>query len=165
MTDVETCLPPIILKYRTRLASIWLARSRATASNAMKVMMGATSITVHSASSAELLLRFDWSGETMIVETAEPGRLYKFADLDASLTFINAILLNSAHVLSEPHSLAPVSLMDEAFWRLNSTRKAKSAGTETKQKAKPGRTTDGPTPRAIPMDTASMAPWVGAWAR
>ena len=72
MTNVETCLSPIVLKYRTKLASIWLAKSRARASDAMKVMIGATSITVHSVSNAEFLLRVDWGGETIIVDTAEP---------------------------------------------------------------------------------------------
>jgi len=163
MANVEAHPLAIIQKYRTRLASTWLARFRVTAAPAIRAMIGQTSITVHSANSAELLLRFEWGGEIIIVETAEPCRLYEFASLDASLPFIDAVLLHSAYALMEPDSLAPASLMDEAFWQVISKKEVAARGTPTNQKVKLRSPGGAASPRATTMDTAAMGSWVSAW--
>ena len=164
MPDVETAPPPIILKYRTRLASIWLARSRATASPTMKLMIGGNSITVHSAGSAELLLRFDWSDELILVETTEPNRRHEFADLEASLTFIDAVMFNWVDALSELGSLAPAFLRDDVFWQGNSAHELTAEKAQPIQKSKSRRAGRTTIPLATAMDTAAMESWVGAWA-
>lgn len=89
---------------RTRAVSVWLARSRVTASCEMKAMMGKNRVTIHSATGGGLLFSLDWSGLLVVVASGELESPYRFHDLKSAITFFDAVLLSHVSGPSDSQS-------------------------------------------------------------
>ena len=94
----------VLLQSRTRAASVWLARSRVTASNVMKAMMGKDRVTIHSAIGGRIVFSLDWSGPLIVIQGDGIQSPYRFHDLRSAIAFFDAALLNHAAGPSEPCS-------------------------------------------------------------
>ena len=101
----KTQLTPESLRRRTRLASDWLSKSQITESCIVKALIGEGFITIHSATDGQLLIRLDWHEQVVAIKTSFPHELYRFFDLKAALTFVDAIVQSSVHDFDEPQSL------------------------------------------------------------
>lgn len=106
MLSEEATLISPLLQSRTRVASVWLARSRVTASCLMKAMMGKSCLTIHSAAGGNLLFSLDWSGPLIVVKGGDLESPYRFHDLKSATTFFDAVLLNHVVSPSEARSAA-----------------------------------------------------------
>jgi hypothetical protein len=87
------------------MASAWLSKSQITESCIVKALIGEGFITIHSGIDGQLLIRLDWHEHVVAINTNCPGELYRFFDLTAALTFVDAIVQSSVHDFGEPQSL------------------------------------------------------------
>lgn len=125
-------------------------------------MIGETSVTVHSAERAQVMLRCEWDDKSIIVAAGEPVRHYLFVDLDVSLRFVDAVL-QGILLPDEPPSTIPLSLADDAFWNSSLNREVASLEEQPKQMAQVAKTPKSAAVRAVPMDIAAMGSWTSAW--
>lgn len=96
MLNNDALLISPFLQRRTRAVSFWLARSRVTASDVMKAMMGRGRVTIHSASDGNVLFSLDWNGPLVVVKGDGLDSPYCFHDMKSAITFFDAVLLDYA---------------------------------------------------------------------
>ena len=87
---------------RTAAASRWLASSRKTGADCIKIMIGGSCITIHASSGAILLFRLDWTGSMIVFTDMRSNEHYRFYEMTSAVTLFDSVLASYIAAQSEP---------------------------------------------------------------
>ena len=99
---------PMDQRLRCIYVANWVERWQAAAAHVVLAAIEAGRLTLHTPAGGAALYMVEWRGNTILVTEASSNEApYRFSDMRAALTFLDALLINYVADVTEPRVAAP----------------------------------------------------------